>query len=141
ELRAPGTLAHWLTERYCLYTVARNNVYRAEIHHTPWPLQDAEAEIHENTMAATAGIDLPQVAPLLHFSRRIDVIVWPLKRLDNQLWKTLLHRNSAHEFYCAQPRLSICSKKPWEAPSSQARSNFSWRCSRSSFRRKPPDKC
>lgn len=80
EQRAPGTLAHWLTERYCLYTVARNRVYRAEIHHAPWPLQDAEAEIHENTMAATAGIDLPQIAPLLHFARRIDVIVWPLKK-------------------------------------------------------------
>ena len=80
ELRAPGTLAHWLTERYCLYTVAGKNVYRAEIHHVAWPLQDAAAEIHENTIAATAGIDLPQVAPLLHFSKRIDVIVWPLKK-------------------------------------------------------------
>ena len=80
KVRAPGTLAHWLTERYCLYTVTGKKVYRAEIHHAPWPLQDAEAEIHENTMAATDGIDLPQVAPLLHFSRRIEVLVWPLKK-------------------------------------------------------------
>src|SRR6266513_4386936 len=33
QLRQPGTLEHWLTERYCLYTVAKGNVYRAEIHH------------------------------------------------------------------------------------------------------------
>src|SRR5438105_11713011 len=30
-----GTLEHFLTERYCLYTVAQQSLYRAEIHHLP----------------------------------------------------------------------------------------------------------
>jgi len=47
----------------------------------PWPLQDAEAEIEANTMAAAAGITLPDVPPLLHFSRKLEVRVWPLRRL------------------------------------------------------------
>jgi hypothetical protein len=47
----------------------------------PWPLQDAEAEIEVNTMARAAGITLPDVRPLLHFSRRLDVLIWPLCRL------------------------------------------------------------
>jgi uncharacterized protein YqjF (DUF2071 family) len=79
-LRSPGTLEHWLSERYCLYTVIRNSVYRAEIHHAQWPLQDAEAEISANTMARAAGIDLPNSNPLLHFSKQLDVLVWPLQK-------------------------------------------------------------
>lgn len=46
----PGTLEHWLTERYCLYAVdGAGRVYRGEIHHQPWPLQPARAEIDVNT--------------------------------------------------------------------------------------------
>ena len=80
QLRSPGSLEHWLTERYCLYTVVHDRVFRAEIHHPPWPLQDAEAYFETNTMAAAAGIDLPLEIPLLHFSKRLDVLIWPLKK-------------------------------------------------------------
>jgi uncharacterized protein len=73
-----GTLEHWLTERYCLYTVTRNSAFRAEIHHVLWPLQDAEAEIFENTTARAAGIKLPEIPPLLHFARQLQVLIWPL---------------------------------------------------------------
>lgn len=80
QLRKPGSLEHWLTERYCLYTVSEGSVYRSEIHHPQWPLQDSEAEIDTNTMPASAGISLPSAIPLLHFSKRLDVLIWPLKR-------------------------------------------------------------
>lgn len=79
KLRQRGTLEHWLTERYCLYTVSSGRIYRAEIHHAPWPLQDAEAKIELNTMGTAAGISLPSSSPLLHFARRLDVIIWPLR--------------------------------------------------------------
>ena len=82
EVRTPGTLEHWLTERYCLYTVRGRSVFRAEIHHEPWPLQDAEAEFTENTMAKAAGIELPGIPPVLHFAKRLRVLVWPLKSVD-----------------------------------------------------------
>ena len=82
QLRAPGSLEHWLTERYCLYATTGRSVFRAEIHHLPWPLQDAEAEMEVNTMAAAAGIALPDTPPLLHFSRKLDVLVWPLRRVQ-----------------------------------------------------------
>jgi uncharacterized protein len=73
-----GTLEHFLTERYCLYTVSRGRIHRAEIHHPPWALQAAEAHIDENTMAQASGIDLPAPPPLLHFAGRQDVVIWPL---------------------------------------------------------------
>jgi uncharacterized protein YqjF (DUF2071 family) len=81
-LAQAGTLEHWLTERYALYTTDQHGrVCRGDIHHQPWPLQAAEAEIVINTMTRPPGIELPETRPLLHFARRIDVVVWLLKRL------------------------------------------------------------
>ena len=76
-----GSLAHWLTERYCLYTAFRNRLYRAGIHHRLWPLQTAELEMHRNTMALAHGIQLPDTQPLLHYSDYQEVLVWPLSRV------------------------------------------------------------
>jgi uncharacterized protein len=73
----PGSLEYFLTERYCLYAQDAGRLKRAEIHHEPWPLQPAEAEIEENTMPPS-GIELLDEAPLLHFSARQDVVIWPL---------------------------------------------------------------
>ena len=74
---APGSLEAWLTERYCLYAVdRRGRALRGEIHHAPWPLQPARADIGTNTIADAAGLRLPDAAPLLHFARRLDVAGW-----------------------------------------------------------------
>lgn len=80
QLRLRGSLEHWFSERYCLYTIIRNSVYRSEVHHQQWPLQNAEAEIETNKMTGAAGINLPKIQPLLHFSRQLQVLIWPLKR-------------------------------------------------------------
>ncbi len=82
RLAQRGTVENWLTERYCLYTVHRGQVFRGDIHHVPWPLQPAEAEIEINTVAETAEIQLPNTKPLLAFSRQLDVLIWPLKRVS-----------------------------------------------------------
>ena len=75
--REKGSLEYFLTERYCLYAVTpRGKLLRADIHHLPWPLQDAEAEIEVNTMADAAGIRLQDQPPLLHFAKRLEVLVW-----------------------------------------------------------------
>jgi uncharacterized protein len=78
----PGTLEHFLTERYCLYAAdSAGRIFRGEIHHQPWPLQVAEAEFVRNTMTEAAGFPLSQSRPLLHFARRQDVVVWPLQHI------------------------------------------------------------
>jgi uncharacterized protein YqjF (DUF2071 family) len=75
----PGSLAHWLTERYCLYVLDdQGQVLRADIHHPPWPLRPAEASFEHNTMAAPYSLDLDPPPALLHFARRQDVLIWPL---------------------------------------------------------------
>lgn len=73
----PGALEYFLTERYCLYTVNRAGApRRLDVHHAPWPLQSADAQIAVNTMTQAANVTLPDTPPLLHFARRMDVLTW-----------------------------------------------------------------
>lgn len=79
---APGSLEHWLTERYCLYAADDSGqLYRGEITHPPWPLQRAQAEIEINTVCDAHGIELSTTPDLLHFAERIDVVGWTLDRV------------------------------------------------------------
>lgn len=76
-----GTIEYFLTERYCLYVLdCSRRLFRGEIHHRPWPLQQAKAELARNSMAEPIGIRLGP-PPLLHFARRQDVLVWPPSRV------------------------------------------------------------
>lgn len=73
----PGTLEHWLTERYCLYAMSPSGkLFRTEVHHHPWLLQKAEAQIEINELCEPHGINLVGDPALLHFSKNIDVVVW-----------------------------------------------------------------
>ncbi|HLO01794.1 MAG TPA: DUF2071 domain-containing protein [Symbiobacteriaceae bacterium] len=78
----PGTLAQFLTERYCLYAADKaGGLYRGEIAHEPWTLQAASLDLQVNTVAAAAGIELPATAPHLLFAKELKVQVWGLDRL------------------------------------------------------------
>jgi len=78
----PGSLEHFLTERYCLYSAdRRGRVRRGEIHHQLWPLHGAEVEVEELDMTAQIGLKLPREEPVLHFSERLDVFAWLPKRV------------------------------------------------------------
>ena len=73
----PATLEHFLTERYCLYTVdGQLRPVRLEIQHPPWSLQPAVLELQTGTMAEAAGVPLPPIPPLLHFSKRQDMVAY-----------------------------------------------------------------
>jgi uncharacterized protein len=78
---AERSIEHFLTERYCLFhQTRRGQPYRLDIHHPPWSLQTARAEIVTNTMAAAAGLTIDGAPAMLHFSRRQDVVAWaPVK--------------------------------------------------------------
>lgn len=74
----PGTFEYWATERYCLYTqTRRGEIVRTEVHHPPWPLQNATIEIEHNDLFAAAGLSLPAEQPRCHFSTGVDVIAYP----------------------------------------------------------------
>jgi uncharacterized protein len=76
------TIDNFLTERYCLYSADRMGVVRrGEVHHRLWPLQPAEAEVGTLEMTRQVGLALPDTAPILHFSRRLDVLAWLPRRI------------------------------------------------------------
>jgi uncharacterized protein len=81
EYARTGSLNQFLVERYCLYAVTRQRIYRAEVHHLPYPLQGCEYEIEKNTMAEPIGLRLPQNPDLAHYSRRVKVLIWPPEKL------------------------------------------------------------
>lgn len=78
----PGSIEHWLTERYCLYAPRPSGgLYRADIHHAPWPLQAAAATLDRNDMLELNGIEAGGPPSLLHFSRKLEVIIWSPERV------------------------------------------------------------
>jgi hypothetical protein len=77
----PGSLEHFLTERYCLYTTTKKRLYRGDIHHLPWDLQEVLVELQENSMADTTGLRLPSHPELAFFARELKVLFWAPERL------------------------------------------------------------
>jgi hypothetical protein len=78
----PGSLADFLTARYCFYsTDPGGRLYRGEIDHVPWEIEEATAEVEASTMTRPLGFELPAGEPLRWFSRRLEVVAWPIERL------------------------------------------------------------
>jgi uncharacterized protein len=77
----PDSLEFFLTERYCLYSARAEQLYRARIHHRPWPLQRAEVGSFYSTMIEAHGLPTPAGAPLLHYAEALAVDIWPLAKL------------------------------------------------------------
>lgn len=80
HLASAGTLEYWLTERYCLYVTEGKQVWRGEIHHSPWLLQNVTAEISRNTVDAAAGLPLSKQPDLTGYAERQEVLVWRLRK-------------------------------------------------------------
>ena len=76
----PGTLEHFLAERYCLYT-AGPGLHRAEIHHAPWELRRAEGRVELATLAPE-NVRLTG-EPILHVAARTDVLLWPPEPVED----------------------------------------------------------
>jgi uncharacterized protein YqjF (DUF2071 family) len=74
---APGTLDHFLVERYCLFMFDdRRGLGLLDIDHSPWPLQRGVVELSANTMVSPLGITLPRQQPLVHVVGALDVRAW-----------------------------------------------------------------
>jgi uncharacterized protein len=77
-----GSLEYFLMERYCLYSSNRaRQLIRTNLNHVCWPLEEAEAEIERNDLAAAIGIQLPEQKPVLHYARRMVLYLWPAELL------------------------------------------------------------
>ncbi len=72
---APGSLDHFLTERYTLYSVWAGRLVRARARHRPWALHEARLEaVHQDLVQAT-GLPAPTGEPLVHASHGVRAYV------------------------------------------------------------------
>jgi uncharacterized protein len=75
---AAGSIEHWLTERYCAYTLGPGGlVLRVEIHHPPWTLVPADASVSIEGLGPWLGLDLARQPDLVHLATRQHVLFWP----------------------------------------------------------------
>jgi uncharacterized protein len=71
----PGSFEHWAAERYCLYFhEPKIGLKRVDVHHVPWPLQKAQVQITACTMLTAAGLPMPTVQPICHFSSGVQAV-------------------------------------------------------------------
>ena len=55
---APGSLEHFVTERYCLFATRRGRLIRGDIAHAPWQLAAAALELERCDMTRLLGVAL-----------------------------------------------------------------------------------
>ena len=75
-----GTRDHFLLERYFLYAAYHDQLFRGQVHHTPYPVQTAEVDALEESLLKAAGMTRPEMSPIVHFSRGVDVEIFPLRK-------------------------------------------------------------
>ena len=78
----PGTLEHFLLERYVLYAAHAGRLYQGRVHHAPYPMQEATMEGLAEDLIAVAGLVRPPRDPLVHYASGVDVEVFALTTLD-----------------------------------------------------------
>jgi uncharacterized protein len=75
----PGTLEHFLMERYTLYSHDGHRLYRGRVHHAPYQLQAAELRALQENLVSAAGITPPAIAPMVHYSREVHTEIFGLE--------------------------------------------------------------
>jgi uncharacterized protein YqjF (DUF2071 family) len=59
----------WLTERYHLWTKTKDHLFRVDISHSPWILQNVTGTIHENKMAPFLKSNFRAEPSIAHYSK------------------------------------------------------------------------
>jgi uncharacterized protein len=74
---APGSLDHFLVERYVLFAARRQQLLRARVSHRPYPLdQVSVGRLRESLFAAARLPPLAPAPPVVHHSPGVDVEIY-----------------------------------------------------------------
>lgn len=76
----PGTLEHFLFERYLLFAERRERIFVGTVHHEPYGVSRANIKEFDDGLLEAAGIlGLNRAPDLAHFSKGVDVEVFGIK--------------------------------------------------------------
>lgn len=77
---APGTVEHFLLERYLLYAEKKGQLYRGQVHHPPYVAREAELHRFDESIAAAAGLPAFTHPPaFVHACDGVDVEVFAIE--------------------------------------------------------------
>jgi uncharacterized protein YqjF (DUF2071 family) len=74
---APGTLDHFLIERYVLHVRRGASLWSVRVQHQPYPLHAVHLASLEEELVRAAGLAPRSATPLVHFSAGVDVAIFP----------------------------------------------------------------
>ena len=78
----PGSIEHFLMERYILYAEdSSRQLWRARVHHQPYPIQRAEVLELDETLVWASRIRKPESVALRHYAREVNVKVYGPERV------------------------------------------------------------
>jgi uncharacterized protein YqjF (DUF2071 family) len=77
----PDTLEHFLVERYLLYSYSRGQLFAGRVRHKPYPLQSSQVLSLQESIISAAGFTCPDMAPLAHYARRVQVDIYGLQKI------------------------------------------------------------
>jgi uncharacterized protein len=72
----PGTLDHFLVERYLLHVERGPTLWTVQVRHAPYPLQRARVLELRDELVGAAGISEPTESPLVHYSAGVNVEIF-----------------------------------------------------------------
>jgi len=75
----PGTLEHFLVERYFLYSYAHSQLFSGHIHHAPYEIQPAHLHTLSENLLSAAGIERGEEPPLVHYAREVRTEIFKLR--------------------------------------------------------------
>jgi len=77
---APGSLEHFLIERYYLHVMRRGRLWRGQVHHGAYPVQRARLLGLHDELIGAAGLPQPTTPPpLVHYVKGVDVEIFGLQ--------------------------------------------------------------
>jgi len=77
----PGTLEHFLLERYLLYVEHRRQLHVGQVHHTPYPVHEVEVLNLSDRFVSVAGIPVAGEPDTTHYAPGVDVEIFPLRKI------------------------------------------------------------
>jgi hypothetical protein len=78
----PGTLDHFLLERYVLFAAGGDGMRLGRVHHEVYPLCEVALDHVEDNMIEAAGLTRREGPPLVHYSDGVDVDVYALTPVE-----------------------------------------------------------
>ena len=76
---SPGSLEHFLAERYFLYSQGSRGLRKGQVHHSPYPLRPARLLGLEESLLGASGFARPLGKPLVHYASGVSVRIYPLR--------------------------------------------------------------